>query len=72
MIDRLDSWLTTAPVSWANSLTMALFMLLLVLLWSFPKAVIVRDAPDNRWWRDLRIWGTVLIFLQLTIYALFR
>jgi len=59
-------------VGLANTLTMVLFFVLLALLWSFPRAFIMRDAPDQSRWRDLRIWGTLLIFVQLGIYAVFR
>lgn len=72
MLDSLNNWLTTAPTEWANSITMVLFIVLLIIMWSFPRALILNDAPDTSWWRDLRIWGTLLIFVQLGIYALFR
>lgn len=72
VLESLNHWLSSAPVSWANSITMVLFLILLAILWSFPRAAIMQDAPDDSWWRDLRIWGTLLIFIQLAIYALFR
>jgi len=72
VLESLNQWVTSLPTSLANIVTMVLFLLLLGILWSFPKALILKDAPDQSWWRDLRIWGTVLIFVQLGIYALFR
>jgi len=51
---------------------MLLFGLLLLIIWSFPLKLILRDAPDQSRWRDIRIWGTLLIFIQLGIYAIFR
>ena len=72
MLDALNNWVTSLPTALANTVTMVLFLILLGILWSFPKAHILKGAPDTRWWRDLRIWGTVLIFVQLGIYALFR
>ena len=51
---------------------MLLFGILLVILWSFPFSTITRDAPDKRRWRDYRIWATLLVFIQLGIYAIFR
>ncbi len=72
VLEALRLWLETLPLAWANSLTMVLFGLLLLMLWSFPRDMILRDAPDQRRWRDLRIWGTLLIFVQLAIYAVFR
>ncbi len=57
---------------WANNITIVLFFVLLIVLWSFPKVLVMGDAPDQRWWRDLRIWATLVIFVQLGIYGLFR
>ena len=70
--DSYYEWLQSLPTSWANSLTLALFAVLMVVLWSFPKRRIYGDAPDHALWRDLRLWGTLLIVMQLGIYTLFR
>ena len=72
MLETLNSWITGLPMSWANTITMVLFGVLLLFVWSFPYRHIVRDAPDQNRWRDLRIWATLLIFVQLGIYAVFR
>ena len=73
MLEAFKSWLSSLPVAWANSLTMALFAVLLVLMWViFSRQQVFGDAPDQSWWRDLRIWGTLVIFVQLGIYSLFQ
>ena len=63
--------LTTLPLAWANYLSIAGFALLGVLVWLIPKRLIYTDAVDGSRWRDIRIWATVLIAMQLTLYAVF-
>jgi len=72
VLESLNTWLTGLPTSWANTITMLLFGLLLLIVWSFPLKLILRDAPDQGRWRDIRIWATLLIFVQLGIYSVFR
>ena len=72
MLESLNNWLTDLPTSWANTITMLLFGLLLIILWSFPRRFVLRGAPDQSRWRDIRIWATVLVFVQLGIYTVFR
>lgn len=63
--------LTALPLAWANYLSIAGFAFLGVLVWLIPKRLIYTDAVDQSRWRDIRIWATVLIAMQLTLYALF-
>ena len=72
VLDSYYQWLSSLPTPWANTITMVMFVVLLTILWSFPKERIYGDAPDRAIWRDLRLWGTLLIALQLGIYTLFR
>ncbi len=62
---------TSLPVAWANYLSIAGFAFLGVLVWLIPKRLIYTDAPDHTRWRDIRLWATVLITMQLILYALF-
>ena len=55
----------------AYALTVIIFAVLLVLAWSVPKASILSDAPDTSAWRDLRVWASALIVLELLIYYVF-
>ncbi|MDA1074126.1 MAG: hypothetical protein O3A63_05100 [Proteobacteria bacterium] len=59
------------PVWWANVATVVLFVLLAALVMLIPKATVIGDAPDRRWFRDLRWWALLLIAIQLCIYAIF-
>jgi len=59
------------PVEWANYLSIFGFACLIVLVWLIPKERVYEDAPDNAGWRDFRVWATLLIAIQLTLYSVF-
>ena len=61
----------TLPTEWANYLSMAGFLVLGVLVWAIPKHLVLAESPDTRRWRDLRLWASVLISVQLVLYVLF-
>ncbi len=63
--------LTGLPLAWANYISIAGFIFLGVLVWLIPKRLIYAEARDHSRWRDIRVWATVLIALQLSIYAVF-
>jgi hypothetical protein len=64
--------LSQLPVVWANNLTMALFILIALACFVIPFHSVIADAPDQRRWRDLRLWAVLLISLQLGIYLIFQ
>ncbi len=59
------------PVAWANYLSMAGFATLALFVWLIPKRLILSEAPDASRWRDTRVWATVLILVQIGLYAIF-
>ena len=63
--------LSTLPVAWANYLSIFGFLVLGALVWLIPKKIIFTEAPDQSRWRDMRLWASVLIAMQLALYTLF-
>lgn len=59
------------PVAWANYLSIFGFLCLAGLVWLIPKERVYAEAPDNAKWRDIRLWASALILIQLTLYAVF-
>ena len=59
------------PVAWANYLSMAGFAFLALFVWLIPRRLILSEAPDASRWRDIRVWATALIVLQIGLYAIF-
>ena len=60
------------PVVWANYASISGFILLAVLVWLIPKKLIYAQAPDQARWRDIRLWASILILMQVTLYVLFQ
>ena len=63
--------ISNLPVAWANYISIFGFVLLAILIWSIPLPKIFADATDHSRWRDIRIWASGLIALQVSIYILF-
>ena len=59
------------PVVWANYISIVGFLFLGILVWAIPKRLIYTDASDQAKWRDIRVWATVLIGFQVTLYLVF-
>ena len=59
------------PVMWANYASMGGFIFLAILVWLIPKKLIFAEAQDQSRWRDMRLWASALILLQLFIYSIF-
>ena len=64
-------WLKSIPLFWGTITAVAGFAVMIIWAWFRPKSYIFKGAPDQRWWRDLRIWTTVLLGLQIIIYLSF-
>ena len=59
------------PVAWANYISIGGFLFLGVIVWAIPRSLIFTEASDQSSWRDIRIWATVLIGIQLVLYLVF-
>jgi hypothetical protein len=64
--------LTTLPLEWANYISIIGFLCLFVIVWLIPKQTVYEDAPNQSRWRDIRLWATLLIAIQLFLYAVFN
>ncbi|XOV89921.1 MAG: hypothetical protein ACFHX7_08535 [Pseudomonadota bacterium] len=62
---------TGLPLWWATAITFGLFFLIALGTWLLPRDKVLADAPDKSTWRDIRIWASCLIVLQLSIYWVF-
>ncbi|MFC1562833.1 hypothetical protein ACFL4Z_02140 [candidate division KSB1 bacterium] len=67
MIDLLSQ----ISLAWVKVIIFVIFLSLVVWMWLTPKEYIFKSSPDNSKWRDLRIWGTLIILAQSIIYLIF-
>ena len=68
----MNDWLSKVPLHWGKIVTLVGFAGMILWAWFRPKTYIYQGAPDNRKWRDLRIWATFALGAQILLYALFR
>ena len=64
-------WLDNIPLIWAKIITAAGYVSMIVWAWFRPKGFILKGAPNNRTWRDLRIWASVFMGMQIFLYLFF-
>jgi len=64
----MGDWLADLPLWWGKVIAVLFFLAIAVWTWRRPKSYILKGAPDNHGWRDLRVWATVLMVIQIFIY----
>ncbi len=67
----MNEFLQGLPLWSAKIGSLIIFGIVLVVVWRVPRSFIFNGAPDTSRWRDLRVWATLLIALQLLIYTVF-
>ena len=68
--EPLDVWLGGLPIQWALVAALGLFTLAGIWVWTLRKSFVMIGAPDQRPWRDLRIWATLVLVPYMVIYFL--
>lgn len=56
------------PNIWATYIAIITNIGILIWAWIRPKSFIFQDAPTQSKWRDLRIWITIFVAMQLIGY----
>jgi hypothetical protein len=67
----MSEWLEGIPLFWGKVFAVIFFVGMIVWAWFRPRKYIYEDSPDDKRWRDLRIWATVLLSIQVALYAVF-
>ena len=66
----IDEWLGTSPMWGALACALGLYAAALIWVWFLRHRFVFRGAPDEHWWRDLRIWATVVTVPYVVIYLI--
>ncbi len=64
----LNAALGSLPLGVAPAFVALLLILPLVWVLRLGRASVFRGAPDEAWWRDLRLWAVVVTLPYLVIY----
>jgi len=67
----MPEWLAGLPLYWGKVIAVVGYIGMIIWAWFRPRSFIFHGAPDNRKWRDLRIWASVLLGIQILIYLSF-
>ena len=64
-------WLEGLPLVLGKYIAAAFFIGMIIWAWFRPSMYIYEGAPDRSRWRDLRIWATVFLGIQVVLYIVF-
>ena len=59
------------PLWSVKLLVIAMFAGLAIWAMSLPRHYALRGAPDQAWWRDVRLWAVIVIGLEIIPYLFF-
>ncbi len=66
--EPIDVWLGSLPMSVAMACALGLYAVAVIWVWTLRKEFVFRGAPDQKPWRDLRIWATLVTIPYVIIY----
>ena len=67
----MTEWIANVPLFWAKIIAVATYGGGIIWTWVRPKSFIYENAPDRKIWRDLRIWITAIMLIQIALYLYF-
>ena len=67
----MHEFLSNIPLFWAKVVAVLTFSGGILWTWIRPADFIFKDAPTQKKWRDLRIWITMVMIIQIAIYLYF-
>ena len=70
ILGPFDALLSAVPLQHARWFALALLLIPALATLRAPREFVFRGAPDQKPWRDLRIWVWVVILPYVLIYAL--
>ena len=70
-VSKVNDWLGSISLVWGKVVAVIAFAGIAVWAWRRPRSFIFQGSPDSRRWRDLRLWASILIAVQIVIYLTF-
>jgi len=66
--EPIDAWLGTLSLKVAMACALGLYGIAIFGVWLLRKSFVLRGSPGQEWYRDLRIWATLVIIPYVVIY----
>ncbi len=64
-------WISHLPLNWARLLVISAFLLPLLFVFTMRHQYVYQGAPDEHWWRNLKLWVLGLVIISISIYTYF-
>lgn len=64
-------WIEGISLGWGKVMAAVFFVGMIIWAWFRPRSYIYAEAPDQKGWRDLRMWATVFLGIQVILYMVF-
>jgi len=68
--EPIDAWLGSLPMGVAMVCALGLYAIAVVWVWTLPREFVFRGAVNEKPWRDLRIWATLVVIPYVVVYLL--
>ena len=67
----MTAWLEDLPLVLGKYFATLFFIGMIFWAWLRPREYIFEGAPDISRWRDLRVWATIFLGIQVVLYIVF-
>lgn len=67
----MAEWLESIPLFWGKIIAIVFFLGMIIWAWFRPHSFIFHEAPNACFWRDLRIWASIFLGIQVFLYVVF-
>ena len=67
----MSDCLASLSLEWGKVIAIFAFVGVAAWAWMRPRRFIFQGAPDTSRWRDLRVWASILLAVQIIIYLSF-
>lgn len=64
-------WFDVLPLWWAKAGALVFFGGVIALVWALPREYVYESGTAPVWHRDLRLWASGLLVIQLALYWIF-
>ncbi len=70
-VGPIQIWLAKLSLTWATIISIATLVVTIFWAWFRSKEFILLGSPDEKSWRDLRLWAIILMMVMIVIYLIF-
>lgn len=65
------NWIADLPLGWAKFIVILAFVAPWIFAMTLKQTYLYQGASDTARWRNLKVWVTVIVVIQIAIYLYF-